>query len=88
MIAETKTLTLLCCECNAEIDESEMFEFGGTVACETCVRKYYRGRPAEEVQVELQTRRRNAMRWTQNNRRSLKKQAAGRTLAAQITTRH
>jgi hypothetical protein len=75
MIAETKKVTLLCGECNAEIDESEMFEFGGTVACETCVRKYYRDRPAE-VELELQTRQRNAVRWVKVNRNTLEQQAA------------
>jgi len=78
MIAETKKLkylTLLCCECNAEIDESEMFEFGGTVACEKCVRKYYRDRPAE-VELELGTRRRNAVRWVKVNRQNLERQSA------------
>ena len=75
MIAETKKLTLLCCECNAEIDESEMFGFGGAVACEKCVRKYYRDRPAE-IELELETRRRNAVRWVKVNRQNLERQSA------------
>ncbi len=77
MLSETTKLTLLCCECNAEIDESGMFEFGGSVACEKCVRKYYRGRPSE-VELELQTRQRNAARWIKLNQRTLEKQAAKR----------
>jgi len=75
MIAETRKLTLLCCECNAEIDESEMCEFAGTVACEKCVRKYYRDRPAE-IELELETRRRNAVRWVKVNRQNLERQSA------------
>jgi hypothetical protein len=69
------TLTLHCCECGTAIDESEMFEFGGTVACEKCVRDYYRKRPGE-VELELQTRRRNAADWVRRNRRTLEQQAA------------
>ena len=72
---EVKGLTWLCCECKTKIEESEMFEFSGTVACEKCVRNYYRDRPAE-IEIELQIRRRNAVAWVKRNRRQLEKQAA------------
>lgn len=71
---KTRKLTLLCCECSAVLNSSQVFEFGGTVACEKCVRNYYRDRPSE-VEQELQTRRSNAIRWMQRNRRALEKAA-------------
>jgi hypothetical protein len=79
MLLETATLTFHCCECRAELSESEVFEFGGpwSFACEKCVRKYYRNRPSE-VAIELQTRRRNAIANLKRNRRDFEKQAAKR----------
>jgi hypothetical protein len=59
-----------------------MFEFGGGVACEKCVRAYYRNSatyqesPASSIELEVQTRRRNAVAWVKRNRRQLEKQAA------------
>jgi hypothetical protein len=75
--AELQELVLHCFECGAEINVSTAFAFGGNVACEKCVRDYYRSRPAE-VEIELQTRRRNAVAWVKRNRRTLEKQAAKR----------
>lgn len=86
MPIETKALTLPCNSCVTELEESAMFEFSGGVACEKCVREYYeksyREFPAKErresIEVELQTRRRNAVLWLKRNRRELEKQAAKR----------
>ena len=68
-------LTLNCSMCRTELNESEMFEFGGTVGCEKCVRDHYRNRP-KELEFELQSRRSNAVQWLKRNRRDLEKQAA------------
>ena len=70
----TKRLVLLCCYCRTELNESQMFEFRGWVACERCVRDYYRDRP-NEVESGLQTRQRNAAIWLARNRKHLEKQA-------------
>lgn len=69
-----KSLRLLCCYCRTELDEFQMFEFRGWVACERCVRDYYRDRPLE-VESELQNRKRRALDWLARNRRLLEKQA-------------
>jgi hypothetical protein len=71
------SLTLHCCECGTELQESETYEFGGTVACEKCVKNYYKDRPAE-LEIELQSRRRNAAAYVKRNRPSLEKQSAKR----------
>ncbi|MGC2477634.1 MAG: DUF6226 family protein [Candidatus Sulfotelmatobacter sp.] len=66
MIAEPNGLTWLCCECEKRLDKSEMLEFGGTVACEECVRSYYEQANSVDpmiqwdVELEVKTRRRNA----------------------------
>lgn len=73
MTADNKKLTLLCCQCGTEIDESQMFQYGGdAVACEKCTRNYYQDRPAE-IELELQYRRRNAVAWVKRNRKRLEK---------------
>jgi hypothetical protein len=72
-----KTLTLLCSQCNTELRESETFEFGGSIACEKCVRRYYRDR-ASELDLELPRRRRGAVAWIARNRRVLESQAEKR----------
>ena len=77
MAAELQKLVLLCVECGTEISVSTAFEFGGSVACEKCVRDYYCNRPAE-LEFELQLRRRNAVGWVKRNRKTLEKQASKR----------
>lgn len=83
MIAELNGLTWLCCECKKRLSESEMFQYGGTLACEGCVRSYYEkqnsvGDPDIQWDVarELAERRRNAIEWVRRNRRELEKYAA------------
>ncbi|MGC2477617.1 MAG: hypothetical protein WA485_24985 [Candidatus Sulfotelmatobacter sp.] len=71
MIAELNGLTWLCCVCKKRLDKSDMFEFGGTVACEECVRSYYQQANSVDsmiqwdVELEVKTRRRNAFAWGQ-----------------------
>ena len=77
MAAELQHLALVCIECGTEIHVSTAFEFGGSVACEKCVRDYYRERPTE-LEFELELRRRNAVGWVKRNRKTLEKQAARR----------
>jgi hypothetical protein len=77
MAMTTIRLTLPCRVCSTELEESEMFEYGGTVACERCVRDYYRDRP-DELRFELESRRKNALAWLNRNRRSIEKEAASR----------
>ena len=85
------TLTLPRCECGTELDESQLFEYGGAVACEKCVTDYEKkklralcrdswtgDRAAATVTREVQTRRDNAIEWLKRNRKSLEKQAAKR----------
>lgn len=72
--AEQKGLILPCCYCRTELIEPQMFEFRDWVACETCIRDYYRTRPAE-IGPQLQTRQKNALVWLARNRKSLEKQA-------------
>ena len=74
MTVDNKKLTLLCCQCGTQIDESSMFQYGSdAVACEKCMRSYYQDRPAE-IELELQYRRRNAIAWVKRNRVRLEKQ--------------
>ena len=81
MVLETKELTLSCIQCGTELEESAMLEFDGGVACEKCVRAYYAPHEKEfsgTGDVEVRTRRRNAVAWVKRNRRQLEKQAAKR----------
>jgi hypothetical protein len=73
-------LPLLCIECKTEIDVAKAFEFGGGVACEKCVREYYRNRP-DELAFELESRHRRAIAWVKRNRKTLEKQAARKRVA-------
>ena len=75
--AELQKLALHCIQCRAEIDVSTAFLFRGNVSCEKCVREYYRDRP-NEIELELQSRRKDAIRWVKLNRKTLEKQAAKR----------
>lgn len=81
MLVEAKELTLPCIQCGIELEESAMLEFGGGVACEKCVRAYYAPHEKEfpgTGDVEVQTRRRNAVAWLKRNRRQIEKQIAKR----------
>jgi hypothetical protein len=73
-IVGTIDLILRCGYCRDELTQSQMFEFRGWVACEKCIRDYYRDHP-NEVESELQTRRKNALIWLSRNRKSLQKLA-------------
>jgi hypothetical protein len=70
---KTKELVLLCSYCRIPLNESQMFEFRNWVACENCVRDYYRERPAEEVETQLEARKKNARTWLERNRKALEK---------------
>lgn len=77
MITENAALAWPCVECNKRLNESEMFEFGGTVACERCVRAFYEERNSKDpdiqwdIELEVRTRRNNAIAWVRRNRRKL-----------------
>ena len=77
-MAETKKLTLPCCRCGTELEETIMFEFSRTVACEGCVRNYYQNWPDGIIDIELRTRRVGAIAWLKRNREMLEKRAAAR----------
>lgn len=76
---ETKKLTLLCCNCSAEIDESAAFSYAGAFGCEKCVISYCRGRRAADVETELRERRREAICMLPYARKELDKLAAKKT---------
>jgi len=48
-------LTLLCCRCRSNLNEFEMFELRGWVACEGCLPDCYRDRP-NELEPEFRIR--------------------------------
>jgi hypothetical protein len=79
MINETSSLILLCSQCNTELQGPDMLEFGGGVACERCIRTYYNKQNSIDpdihwdVELEVQTRRRNAADWLTRNRKALEK---------------
>lgn len=73
--SESKGLGLLCCYCRVEVNEPQIFEFRGTVACEGCIRDYYRDRPTE-VESQLQIRQKKALVWLDRNRKFLERRAA------------
>jgi len=72
---ESSGLFFTCCYCRGELNESQILDFRGSVGCENCVRDYYRNRPASEIEFQLRTRRANARRWLNRNRRALEKAA-------------
>ena len=76
--SESKGVGLLCCYCRVEVNEPQIFEFRGGVACEGCIRDYYRDRP-HEVDSQLQIRQKKALVWLDRNRKFLERQAAERT---------
>ena len=77
-MTETNKLTLPCFRCGIELEESAMFEFSPTVACEGCVRNHYRNWPAAVIDIELRTRRVGAIAWLKRNRAVLEKRPAVR----------
>ena len=74
MSENAKGLLFLCCYCRSELSETQIFEFRGTVGCERCIRDYYRDRP-DQLESQLQLRRRNALTWVTRNRKSLERHA-------------
>jgi hypothetical protein len=78
IMTEMNKLTLPCSRCGTELEEASMFEFGGTVACEGCVKSHYRYWPDGVIDIELRTRRAGAIAWLKRNRRTLEKRAAAR----------
>lgn len=48
-----------CVECGKQIDGTP-YQFGGAVACKTCVRSFYRDAPLRVVELELRERARAA----------------------------
>ena len=74
-MSEHKGLVLGCSYCRTPLEETQMFEFRDWVGCETCIRDYYRSSVPEEIEHQLQIRRRNAMTWIARNRKSLEKQS-------------
>src|SRR5258708_35976632 len=53
---------LSCCVCSGSLDPVDAFAFGGGLACQGCVRDYYKSRPESEIQQELRERRWQALR--------------------------
>ena len=51
---------LRCCVCSGCLDG--VFSFAGGLACEGCVRDYYKSYPESEIQQELRERRAQALR--------------------------
>lgn len=72
---ERPGLFFTCCYCRNELSESQILDFRGSVGCENCVRDYYRDRPASEIEIQLRTRRANALRWLSRNRKALERAA-------------
>lgn len=78
MLSETKELTFPCQKCGIELEESAMLEFGGTVACEKCVRASYANHEKEFPGIadkEVKCRRTGAVEWVRRNRRELEKRS-------------
>jgi len=73
MAPRSKPLILHCAYCSKELTEPEMYAFRGWVGCEQCIRDYYRDRPAQEMEFQLQTRQSNARAWLTRNRKVLAK---------------
>jgi|SRR5208283_5666358 len=69
----SKQLILHCTYCSKELTEPEMYSFRGWVGCEQCIRDYYRDRPAQELEFQLQTRQSSARAWLTANRKVLLK---------------
>jgi hypothetical protein len=79
-VTQGKPLKLFCGQCLTELDESNAYEFGGTLvfACEVCIRKHYKGYPVPEIKLQLKERlycTTQALRVT-SNRRLLEQAAA------------
>jgi hypothetical protein len=80
MEAKSKTLSFICCYCRNELKESQIFEFRSALACEDCLKSYYRGSSAKELESQMRTRKQHALTWLARNRRSLERQAAKQVL--------
>jgi hypothetical protein len=72
---ESTGLFFTCCYCRGELNESQIFDFRGSVGCEKCVRDYYRNRSTNDIESQLRTRRSSAVRWLNRNRKALEKAA-------------
>jgi hypothetical protein len=77
MSAEAKPLVLFCIHCKKEVTEPEMYFFEGWVACEQCVRDWYREKPAQ-VEIQLQERKQRAATWVARWRKDIEKLMARR----------
>ncbi len=69
----SKPVILRCAYCSKELTEPEMYAFRGWVGCEQCVRDYYRNKPGQDMESELQTRQSLARAWLTSNRKVLAK---------------
>lgn len=58
---DASPVTFRCCVCFACLDSGNVFSFGGSFACEGCVRDYYKLYPESEIQLELRERRAEAV---------------------------
>lgn len=47
-----------CCTCRKPLANEELLAFGGTFACEGCVRDYYQSHEPEVAEDEVELRRR------------------------------
>jgi hypothetical protein len=75
-MVEVRKLTLRCSGCGTELEETEIFKFLGGIACEKCVRNYYRDSPFTDVNSELQTGRKKAVAWLKRHRLAMQRRAA------------
>jgi hypothetical protein len=78
MSREPQGLLLYCLHCKKEITEPEMYFFEGWVACEQCVRDWYRDKPAEQLDLQLQKRHQQAATWVVRWRKDIEKVMARR----------
>lgn len=78
-------ITTQCCKCGTEIRQPGVFAFGGSVACEGCVRDYYKDRQ-DELDFELTSRRKEGTRWWKHNKKSLARKATNPSV--RVTQEH
>jgi len=72
---ERTGLFFTCCYCRSELNESQIFDFRGSVGCENCIRDYYRDRPSKEIENQVRARRASAASWLGRNRKALERAA-------------
>jgi hypothetical protein len=77
MSGEAKAIVLFCIHCKKEITEPEQYFFEGWVACEQCIRDWYREKPAQ-VEFQLQKRHQQATVWAVRWRKDIEKVMARR----------